>query len=112
MTLPTLKAFLEGPQRNAYVRFPGFASLYVRHTVRFGIETIDLANLEASEPGKGAFTALLGHLRQTYPAMGIWVECVLNERFKGKLDAMGFSRHDEGLSPSFFLSPEMELKNG
>jgi hypothetical protein len=108
--LPTLQAFLAGTSRNAYVRFSGFASLYVRHTVRFGIETIDLANIEASEPGKGAFTALLKHLRQTYPHMGIYVECVLNDRFKDKLAVMGFSRHDEGRTPSFFLSPDMELK--
>jgi hypothetical protein len=110
MTLPTLASFLEGTRRNAYIQFPGFASLYVRHTVRFGIDTIDLANIEALKPGNGAFTRLVQHLRQAFPTLGIYVECVMSKRFEVKLAAMGFARRDAGLSPCFFLSPDMELK--
>lgn len=109
MKRPTVRSFLEGVQRNAYIQFPGFASLYVRHTVRFGVDTIDLANIEALEPGSGAFTRLVHHLRQEFPALGIYVECVLSKRFEVKLAAMGFSRRDAGLSPCFFLSPEAPL---
>ena len=109
--MPTLKAFLEGARRNAYVTYPGFASLYVRHTQRFGFETLDVANLEAKQPGRGAFTRLVKHVRKTYPRMGIYVECVMNDRFVAKLAAMGFARCDAGLSVCFFLSPMMELKN-
>lgn len=107
--MTTLKSFLEGPRPNACIDYPGFNFLYVRHTKRFGIEVIDLANIEAKEPGRGAFARLVKHIRKTYPHLGIYVECVLNERFEGKLLAMGFARHDEGLSFCFYLSPEMEL---
>lgn len=107
--MDTLKSFLAGPRRNAYIKYPGFNFMYVRHTKRFGIEVIDLANLEAKEPGRGAFARLVKHIRKTYPQLGIYVECVLNERFEGKLLAMGFTRCDVGLSFCFYLSPEMEL---
>lgn len=107
---PTLEQFISGARRNAYIRYPGFASLYVRHTKRFGFDTLDVANLEAMHPGRGAFTHLVNHVRKTYPSMGIYVECVLNERFEVKLLAMGFARRDSGLSACFFLSPLMELK--
>ncbi len=110
MRYPTLKEFLEGVQRNAYITYPGFASLYVRHTQRFGFETLDVANLTAKQPGRGSFTRLIKHVRKTYPRMGIYVECVLNDRFEVKLLAMGFARCDVGMSACFFLSPLMEIK--
>jgi len=108
--MTTLRTFLNGARRNAYVTYPGFASLYVRHTQRFGFETLDVANLEAKQPGRGAFTRLVKHVRKTYPRMGIYVECVMNERFEVKLAAMGFARCDAGMSVCFYLSPLMELK--
>lgn len=109
--MTTLKSFLAGPKRNAYIKYPGFNFLYVRHTKRFGCEVIDLANLEAKEPGRGAFARLVKHIRKTYPHLGIYVECVLNERFEGRLLAMGFARRDEGLSACFYLAQEMELND-
>jgi hypothetical protein len=109
--MTTLKSFLNGARRNAYIKYPGFNFMYVRHTKRFGIEVIDLANLEAKEPGRGSFARLVKHIRKTYPHLGIYVECVLNERFEGKLLAMGFTRCDVGMSACFYLSPEMELND-
>lgn len=82
---------------NAYVRIPGFKSSYVRVTQRF-IEghwytpVLDLANQTALHPGKGAFTALIKHLRLCYPTLNIFVECVVNERFHKKLESLGFTR--------------------
>ncbi len=108
---PTLREFLDGSKPNAYVQHPGFSYLYVRSTQRFGVETIDLANLEAEVPGSGAFTQLVNHLRSAYPDLGIYVESVLNTRFIRKLTAMGFARCDVGRSICFFLAPSMELKD-
>lgn len=108
---PTLREFLDGSKPNAYVQHPGFSYLYVRSTQRFGVETIDLANLEADVPGNGAFTQLVKHLRSSYPDLGIYVESVLNTRFIRKLTALGFARCDVGRSICFFLAPSMELKD-
>jgi hypothetical protein len=106
----TLEQFLQGSLRNAYIDYPGFNFLYVRHTQRFGYETLDLANIEAEYPGNGAFTKLVAHIRSTYPQLGIYVERILNDRLVGKLATMGFARCDNGLSICFYLSPQMELK--
>lgn len=107
---PTLHEFLASSKRNAYVRHPGFSRLYVRSTRRFGAEVIDLANLEAEIPGNGAFTALVAHIRTTYPDLGIYVECVLTERFGEGLLALGFSPCHVGLSFCYYLAPEGPLR--
>lgn len=99
--------------RNAYVRFPGFSTLYVRCTKRFlrhelVSPVLDIANIEASRPGKGAFTKLFEHLRENYPEMWLFVECVANERFEKKLRKMGFTQCTNDLLPSFYMPPVKE----
>lgn len=112
MKLPTLEKFLESSDRNAWVTHEGFSELYVRRTQRKGFVTIDLANFSALEPGKGAFTALVKHLRKRYPGLAIYVESVLNARFDAKLVRMGFECTLDGIEPGhgrcFFLSPTAE----
>lgn len=112
--LPTLDDFLRtstaDSRAHAYVRYPGFRSLYVRHTSRYFqgaliTPVIDLASLEATRPGKGAFTALLQHLRETFPHCWIHIECVLNPRFAEKLPSLGFVYEPAGASACFFLPP-------
>lgn len=107
---PTLREFLDGPRPNAYIQHPGFSRLYVRQTRRFGADVIDLANLEADAPGNGAFTQLVEHLRTAYPHLGIYVECVLTERFGEKLLALGFSPCHVGLSFCYYLAPAGPLR--
>jgi hypothetical protein len=88
MKEPTLDEFLlevVGGRGNAYVRFPGFATLYVRFTKRYLLgkmqsPVLDLANMVAKKPGKGAFTALFEHIRTAYPEVWIYVECVQTRR--------------------------------
>lgn len=114
MKLPTLKSFLKSGARNAWVVHSGFDSLYVRRTERFGFPTLDVANVEAVEPGKGAFTRLVQQARNKY-RLGVYVESVLNNRFGEKLLRMGFECTQEGLPPGglgacYFLSPLKELK--
>ena len=96
---------------NAYVKEPGFSSLYVRIAKRY-IDgemqtTIDLANMTASRPGKGAFTKLVERLRAQYGLI-IYVECVLNPRFEAKLVRMGFVQHTQHDPSSYYLLPEGE----
>ena len=80
---------------NLYVRERGFTSLYVRMTSRWIDQkwhnpTLDLANITASRPGNGAFTALIARLRREYPGMTLYVESASAEQFQKKLVRLGF----------------------
>jgi len=115
--MQTLDEFLmQRKRRNANVTFPGFNHLYVRHNKRFIIAVdrlvspvLDLANIEATRPGNGAFTLLFNHVRTTYPLMWIYVECVLNRRFEEKLHKMGFTLEKQTITPSFYMPPAKEV---
>jgi hypothetical protein len=85
------------PMRNAFVREPGFSELYVRMTSRYldgrlYSPVLDIARVEVQHRGQGTFTRLVERLRKTYPAMTLYVECVLEERFRRGLERAGF--HD------------------
>ena len=102
----TLDEFLNRVRRwpnNAYVAEPGFKSLYVRDTVRFGEPCLDIANVETKKKGRGTFTALVRRLHATH---SIYVECVTSERFEALLLRLGFTRvSDTGRGfPSYYLS--------
>jgi hypothetical protein len=94
---------------NAWIKQPDFRHLYVRLSKRLlenqMIETIDLLTIEAQEPGNGAFTSLVAHLRKTYPKSAIFVENVLNDRFASKLLELGFKSHPT-LSRCCYVMPE------
>lgn len=106
MKQPTLDEFIAAYASrpwpaNLYVKEKGFKQLYVRISRRFlrGAwydPTLDLANIEASYPGRGAFTNLVTRLRQQYPNMVLFVESVQTSRFANKLVALGFQpmEHD------------------
>jgi len=92
MCISSLKQFIDkkpGYPANAYVSFPGFEDLYVRHgfyNVDGNVEeTLDLANIKASCPGNGAFTNLVDWIFDHYPNTIIFVENVMNPRFDDKL---------------------------
>lgn len=114
--IPKLDAFITQAlskdwPANSYVKEPGFSSLYVRVAKRYiegeMLTTIDLANMTASRPGKGAFTKLVERLSSQYKLI-IYVECVLNHRLIGKLVRMGFLQHND--SNSYYLLPgKMEV---
>lgn len=113
--LQTLDDFMKsgavGKRQNAYVRYPGFKSLYIRHSQRYinreiASPVLDLANLEAKTPGKGAFTKLFNHLRKAYPEFWLYAKSVLNPRFEKKLMSLGFIQCSEGPAPSFYLPPK------
>ena len=117
MAQKTLDEFIRGAKigrpSNAYVTYPGFKHLYVRHTQRVFLGNIaspvlDLANIEARHPGKGAFTKLFHYLRIAYPEHWLYVECVQNNRFEKKLLELGFTQLDVGLSPCFYMPPAEE----
>ena len=105
--MKTLDEFIQSLDRNAYVKEPGFESLYVRHAVhligRKLEKTLDIANVTAKHPGKGTFTKLVERLRHDYPGMSIFVESVLNERFVEMLPRLGFVLVERSNPPSFFL---------
>ena len=101
---------------NTYVNEPGFRDLYVRKRKRLldgeEIEVLDLAKLEADEPGKGAFQRLFERLRRDYPNLALYVENVDNQRFAKALPRFGFNPDParrllllEVASPTFPASP-------
>ena len=119
--LPSLDTFIEGSKarlgKNGRVTFPGFHDIYVRHTKRalageMRCPVLDLGQLEAIDPGKGAFTRLLKHIREKWPEFWIYAECVQTQRFATKLLTLGFTPSgDDGFwggSPSFYLPPLTE----
>lgn len=113
MRLRTLDEFIQNTENsrgNAYVNEPGFKELYVRRGPRFldgrVIDNVlDIARITAREPGKGTFTQLSERLLSK--GIPLYVECVLNPRFAGKLRALGFttSQIDES---SFYKLPHKE----
>lgn len=99
---------------SAYVREYGFKSLYVRVGKRFLLgewqpSVLVIANITASQPGKGRFTKLIQRLRMERPTLGIMVESVLNPRFRTKLLAMGFQSLATQFDPTenYWLPPRM-----
>lgn len=83
-------------QSRAWVEHNGFKSMYVRVTKRYIngnlIDTIDIANIEAEHPGNGAFRNLILHLTNSWPQYIIYVESVLEDRFRQGLLRMGFKQ--------------------
>jgi hypothetical protein len=84
--------------RSRWVEHEGFDGLYVRVGPRYIcgelVPTIDLANMNAILPGKGAFKKLVKHLQDNYPEYTIHVENVLTQKFQDGLIRMGFEPTD------------------
>jgi hypothetical protein len=114
MSLHTLDYFLADPHsRNAYVEEPGFDSLYVRKGRRYlgGIiydRVVDLANMTARCPGRGAMTALITRLHAQ--GENVYVESILNERLVPKLLRMGFTLRPDAQPPCLYLLATDTLK--
>jgi hypothetical protein len=98
---PTLDEFIAayGTRKyppNLHVCEFGFTQLYVRMSRRWignawHDPTLDVANIEARWPGNGYFTRLVKRLRKEHPQMTLYVESVLNQRFRGRLVVLGFT---------------------
>lgn len=110
-----LEQFLsESPFPIGYVDEPGFSILYVRKSARYILlpngdqpfvkNLLQLARIEASNPGSGAFTSLIERYRSERP---IFVESVLKERFCKKLESLGFIRvnYQEFDTADYFWDP-------
>ena len=102
---PTMDQFLAlNTHSNSYVSEPGFRELYVRKGFRYldgkRVECVDLARIEAEDPGAGAFTKLAERLLTKYT---VYVESVLNPRFAKKLLREGWTMVGGTECPSFYL---------
>lgn len=115
--LPTLLEFWTSPfPRNSDVKARGFRRLYVRKGPLFlcippssvgelVANLLQLASLEATRPGHGAFTTLLAHIDE-HLGCNIYVENVLNPRFATHLPRAGFApvlRGGSSSDPPCFL---------
>jgi hypothetical protein len=99
---------MEWGSRNAFVREPGFHSLYVRHSHRVGKPNatkltpfIDIASVTVTHSGQGTFKALVTKLHSA--GHNIYVESVLSPLFGQGLLRMGFSQCRDVYPPSYFL---------
>jgi len=109
--LPKLDEFITqhlGGHGNAYVREPGFLSLYVRMGPRYlnGVKyknVLDIASVLAKEPGSGAFFKLADRLLAQ--GLILYVESVQNPRFADRLLREGFTQQTDRVPPSFYKFP-------
>ena len=93
---------------NAYVKEPGFLSLYVRMGPRFlnGVkyeDVLDIASILAKKPGSGVFSKLANRLLNQ--GLILYVESVQNPKFAVKLLRDGFTQEIGRVPPSFFKFP-------
>ena len=117
-----LGEFMECGARNGYIDEEGFETLYVRRSCRslpnlnpadwhdktIKYNAFDISKVEAIEKGKGTFKRFVSRIRRDYPALAIYVECVLTDRFKEGLIRMGFTLC-AGVDSCFLLPPEHPL---
>jgi hypothetical protein len=111
----TLEQFISDPGRakREWVDAPGFACMYVRLGPK-GIvidgrcetfeKVLQLAAFEVEEKGQGTFTRFITKLmsESEYP---IFVESVLEERFRNFFERMGFTKVDDStICASFFYN--------
>jgi hypothetical protein len=95
--------------KSAYVKFPGFKSLFVRFGPGFingrkVNEVFTIANMTATKPGKGALTNLINHMNEKYASVPIVIENVLQpEILESKLMEFGFITFRPNFPPSYFL---------
>lgn len=105
-TLTTIDEFMASDRHNAYVDEPGWRFIYMRKARRMldgqQRDTIDLANFEVLERGKGTLKALIERLRRDYPDHALYVDRVLNDRLANSLPAMGFTLMEGGSYPPSF----------
>lgn len=97
--MKTLDSFLASTShpRNSYVSFPGMKSLYVRRggyliNDKIVESTVQIASVESSKAGNGAFRKLIDHLESQYSDMTIVVECVHSDLLAEILIHLGFER--------------------
>jgi hypothetical protein len=109
--LPTLTEMLRRGggkivSRSAWVSHPGFEALYVRVGKKYIAgqvheNVVDLANIQATNPGQGTFRKLIGYLQDKWPQYDIHVENALTQRFQAGLKRMGFL--ETGIPQCFWL---------
>jgi hypothetical protein len=101
----SIDEFLRSGLRNSHVREAGFSTLYVRYGERYlagkKYKTLDLASIEATVPGTGAFKQLVWRLRTHYPHLALFVENVMVLQFEEGLERLGFKREPAYGSGSF-----------
>jgi hypothetical protein len=108
----TLQKFLEEKSlKNAYVDFHGFSHLYVRkgpYLIEDKIvnNTIQLANMQTIEEGKGSFRALVDFLQSNDPSRIIIIECVLTNRMASICRHMRFNQINKESGLHFARSME------
>lgn len=116
--LPTLDEFLGwgAYPNNSYLEEPGFSSLYVRKgpiavsldgVLYRCIDTLTIASVAAKEPGNGTFTRFVERLVEK--GLTVFVENTHNERLRGKLLKLGFTRVDGNQGLNFLYNYEEHI---
>lgn len=98
-------------RRNALMKVGTF-EFYVRRTTRVlqsnSYPVLDLARIENTNPGHGAFKTILAELEKRLPAecntLAIYVECVHNERLGAFLVKQGYTATNLGYAGTVDMS--------
>jgi hypothetical protein len=96
---PSLDDYLKArTQRGLWVREPGL-SLYVRRrSLTHPLVDLVIANVNADEPGRGAFTSLL---EAWEPSLSILIEHAIEPRLRAYLMRRGYEDVGPEVLPSF-----------
>ncbi len=103
----SVTSFLEGKEKNAWCEF-GKLRIYMRKTVRYNLQTLDIATITIHNPkfrGKGAFTEFLAWIEEEVVRRDIdqiFIENVLDERFQNFFLKKGYSRDKNYIDPPCF----------
>jgi hypothetical protein len=95
-----------------HIKEPGFDVLYVRLARRCidGVAhkpVLDIADaaVQTTHRGRGVFTDFLDRVRDQYPALHLYVENVMEERFQKHLERYGFTVVEPRLDPPCYFLP-------
>lgn len=92
--------------KNQWLEEDASLKLYVRISTRWldgrMVQMLDLATIDAAPTGQGRFTRFLETIEPWKPVSGIFIENVVNERFRGFFRERGYAQYGEDILPSFY----------
>ena len=92
---------------------PKGLAVYVRYTRHYingvVVDTIDLANINATQQGKGVFTAFLKKVEEIAKCQSrvVYIENVLERRFQEFFERRGYVLIDDKFERSYFKTPTL-----
>ena len=91
--LNQIEEFMNLPIKNKWIGNDEI-KIYIRKSKRYinekMIDCFDIATIEVEKQGKGLFTKILDQIIQKYPTTNIFIESIMEPRFRGFFKRKGF----------------------